>query len=379
MTKVVVVGGGIVGSSAAYRLALAGCSVQLVDREHEGFATAAGAGIISPGTAHTTPDPWYPLAFQAVSFYRELLLALEADGESETGYETTGELLVALNETEVARLTEMRRLILEREQAGVLNIGTVSMLGPAEACRLFPPLHPSAHAIHISGAARVDGRAIRLCMQRALQKHGGVVINDEAHLICQGDAVKEVRVNGTPVAADFVVLAGGAWVRGSLEEIGASVPIYPQRGQILHIDMPGQNTDRWPSITGFPSHYMLAFPGSRVVAGATREDDAGFDYRVTVKGVQQLIRQALEVAPGLAEGTVAEVRVGFRPASPDGIPVLGAVPSVSGLHLASGLGSSGLMMGPFAGAVVADLALGRPAPLNMAPYSPDRFAQSADA
>jgi len=376
MTEVVVVGGGIVGSSAAYRFALAGYSVHLVDRDHLGVATAAGAGIVCPGTARSEPDPWYPLAFQAVAYYPELLASLADDGEEDTGYQIPGELVLALDESELPRLEDLRRLMIERRDAGVKNIGTVSLLSPPEVRSLFPPIHPEAHALHVAGSARVNGRAIRGSLQRALEKRGGKVIRDQAALACESGAVRGVVVAGQKIAADVVVVAAGAWTREALAPAGLNVPVYPQRGQILHLDMPGQTTDSWPTVTGFGSHYVLAFPGSRVVAGATWEDDAGFDYRITAAGAHQLITQATELAPGLANGTVAEIRVGFRPAICDGIPILGGIPGVDGLYVASGLDSSGLLMGPFAGALVADLAMARDAPLPVEPYAPGRFAVS---
>ena len=118
---------------------------------------------------------------------------------------------------------------------------------------------------------------------------------------------------------------------------------------------------------------MLAFDGSRVVAGATRETGAGFDYRVTPGGLAEILGQALAVAPGLADGTYLETRVGFRPIGPDIRPLLGPVPGVDGLVVATGLGASGLTMGPYAGAVAARAALGEPDAIDLAPFDPLRL------
>ena len=96
--EVVVIGGGIVGSSAAYRLARAGARVTLVDRADAGHATAAGAGIISPGTSARSGGPVFALAAASVAFYPELLAQLAADGELATGFETVGGLFIALND-----------------------------------------------------------------------------------------------------------------------------------------------------------------------------------------------------------------------------------------------------------------------------------------
>jgi D-amino-acid dehydrogenase len=119
---------------------------------------------------------------------------------------------------------------------------------------------------------------------------------------------------------------------------------------------------------------MLAFDDHRVVAGATRETGSGFDYRVTAGGLAEVLGEALSTAPGLATATHLETRVGFRPMSPDGRPVLGPVPGTEGLIVATGLGPTGLTMGPYAGSIAARLALGQPPGVDLAPFSPQRSA-----
>jgi D-amino-acid dehydrogenase len=198
-----------------------------------------------------------------------------------------------------------------------------------------------------------------------------------------------VTVDGELLEADAVVVAAGAWTAPLLAPLGIMVRVVPQRGQIVHIGLDGADTSRWPvvlpSATG---HYLLAFGGSRVVAGATRETDSGFDVRVTPGGLAEVLANALAVAPGLSAGTLLETRVGLRPAGPDIRPLLGPVAGVDNLTVATGLGASGLTMGPLAGAVAARIALGLPpgqpdrtdatdrtdptAPLDLAPFDPLR-------
>jgi D-amino-acid dehydrogenase len=91
---VIVIGGGIAGSSAAYALARAGADVTLVDRADAGQATAAGAGIIAPGTNTSLPDAFYALAYRAVAYYDELMANLASDSETHTGYDVVGLLHV---------------------------------------------------------------------------------------------------------------------------------------------------------------------------------------------------------------------------------------------------------------------------------------------
>jgi D-amino-acid dehydrogenase len=136
--------------------------------------------------------------------------------------------------------------------------------------------------------------------------------------------------------------------------------------------MPHHDTTRWPIIGGTGEQYMLTFGPNRVVSGATRETGSGFDVRRTVGGFKTIFDHALSVAPGLAEGTVQEIRVGLRPLSADGLPFLGLVPGYDGLVLATGHGASGLMLGPWSGMVAAQLAVGQPVAADLRAVAVDR-------
>src|SRR5690242_18229770 len=133
MDDVIVIGGGIVGASTAYHVARAGAKVTLIDQEQPGQATAAGAGIISPGASFKSPAAFFPLGFRAVAYYEELLARLAEDGESSTGYETVGLLHIATSEDEAARLPILLRLFEERKAAGVKNLGEIRLLDSQEA------------------------------------------------------------------------------------------------------------------------------------------------------------------------------------------------------------------------------------------------------
>ena len=175
-------------------------------------------------------------------------------------------------------------------------------------------------------------------------------------------------------AADSVALATGAWSQSFAEQIGARIPIQPQRGQIIHLSLPGVETGHWPVVMGFHGHYMVAWPDSRVVVGATRETGAGFAPHTTAAGVREVLDEALRVAPGLAGAEVREIRIGLRPASPDNLPLLGAAPAAHNLYLAAGHGPTGLQLGPYSGKLVADLMLGRAIETDISALDVTRFS-----
>jgi D-amino-acid dehydrogenase len=194
------------------------------------------------------------------------------------------------------------------------------------------------------------------------------VVDGAAELILRGSRVAGIRVNGETIEADAVVVAAGAWAPKLLEPAGVKLAVAPQRGQIVHLRLPGTDTSRWPVLLPLSSYYLLAFEDSRVVVGASREFNSGFDYRLTAAGVAEVLNAGLGVAPGLASWTVHEIRIGFRPLADNNRPKLGPVPGVDNLFVGNGLGPSGLSMGPFSGALLANAVLGMPTEIALTPY-----------
>jgi D-amino-acid dehydrogenase len=374
---VVIVGGGIVGWSAAYRLARYGAQVAVIDQRHEGHATAAGAGIVSPGTGVRAHAETAGLAKAAVAWYPTLLAELAEDGETDTGFASPGTLFVFTDEQEYARLPEVRAFAERLLADGVKCIGEIAELSGAEARERFPALADIPGALFMPEGSRVDGRLLRGALRNAAIRRGVSEITGMAGVSRTGTGAPVVTVDGQPVSSDRLLLATGAWTRSLAAELGIDVPISPQRGQILHLAVPGVETTSWPVIHGFHNHYLLAFPEDRIVAGATREDGSGFDYRMTAGGVSQELGEALRVAPGLANATLREIRIGFRPMSSDGLPILGGVPELENIFIATGHGPSGLTLGPVSGAAVADLMLGREPIAPLSPFALSRFVQTA--
>ena len=99
---------------------------------------------------------------------------------------------------------------------------------------------------------------------------------------------------------------------------------------------------------------MVCWPDQRVVVGATREASAGFNPVTTVEGLMEVMYEAIRVAPGLRTASIREIRVGLRPLSQDGMPVVGSVPGHPRVHVVTGHGPVGLHLGPYSGKVAAD-------------------------
>ena len=365
---IVVVGAGILGASTAYHAARQGARVTIVDQAHDGRATAAGAGIVCPWVSGADDPVFYRMYTEGAHYYDELISALAALGETDVGFRRVGALVVSRDTSELAAF----HAVLVRRRTQTPEMGATSLLAERDARALFPPLCHDLAAVHVAGGARVDGRRMAASLLRAAQHHGATMRQGHAELVVTKDRVTGVRLADEVVAADCVVVAAGVWAPELLQPFGIALPIEPQRGQIVHLHLPGENTRAWPVILPPGSHYLLAFDDSHIVAGATRETGAGFDYRVTASGQAEVLAEALHVAPGIASATIIETRIGFRPVGPDIRPLIGHAGGLDGLLIGNGLGAAGLTIGPFAGMLLADAALGRESALDLTPFDPLR-------
>ena len=361
--RIIVVGAGIFGASTAYRLASEGAEVLLVDEAHAGRATSAGAGIVNPWSSKHDEPAFTRLHTTAADYYLRLIAELEAAGVAETGYRTVGALVLA---ADAAGLDEAEARIRPRAE-GSRAVGTIRRVSAAEAKAMFPPLRDDRMALHISGAARVEAVTIAAALVEVAKARGAEVRHGHVDLALKEGSVV-ATLDGEALEADRIVVTAGAWANQIQKAIGAGIPVEPQRGQIVHIGLPGVDTSRWPVLVPQTSHYMLAFGDSRVVAGATRETGSGFDYRLTAGGQAEVLNFALELAPGLANGTHIETRIGFRPFTHSMLPMIGGVPGLPNLMIGNGLGAGGLTMGPFAGHLLAQATLGQTPDLDLADY-----------
>ncbi len=356
MKKVIVIGAGILGASTAYQLAKLGADVLIVDRNDKGQATDAAAGIICPWLSQRRNQAWYRLARAGARFYPGLIKELMSEGETDTGYAQVGALSIHDDREKIRKMEERAQL----RKADAPEIGDITRLNEQATHELFPLLAEGYHSVHISGAARVDGRALRDALVRSARRNGAVLINGDAALQYQSNRVTGIAVGSRSFSSDEVIVCAGAWANQLLRPLGIHFQVSYQKAQILHLQVPDrQNTGVWPVVMPPSDQYLLAFDQQKIVMGATHEDDIeGYDTRVTAGGIQEILNKGLGLAPGLANSTVQEARVGFRPFTPGFLPVIGAVPGWYGLIAANGLGASGLTMGPFIGFQLAKLALG---------------------
>ncbi|MDE0429806.1 MAG: FAD-binding oxidoreductase [Caldilineaceae bacterium] len=377
----IVVGGGIVGAAAAYRAGQLGARTLLCDRRDAGRATDAGAGILAPESSTRDGRLWYDFALDAVGYYSALIEDLAADcvpgEELSQAYGLCAKMIVALNDVEAAALAEIERTVYTRqEERRPPPEESVRRISPNEARNAYYPLLADASAVLLQPAARrVDGRLMTAALERGLRARRVETSDvDASALLLEDGRVRGVRSScGDEYTSEAVLIAGGAWSTDFGAQLDVEIPVAPQRGQIIHLQLPGQDTGAWSIVMGFSDHYQVPWPGGRVAVGATRETGSGYAAYATVSGVGEVLREALRLAPGLRDAAIDDIRVGLRPYTSDHLPLLGAVPGVNGVFLATGHGPTGLTLGPFSAKLVVEQALGLTLAWDLTPFSVSRF------
>lgn len=364
MKEVLVIGGGILGASAAYHLARAGVNVVIVDREDKGQATDAAAGIICPWLSQRRNKAWYALAKAGAAYYGELIERLTEDGETETGYSKVGALSI---HTDMDKLQKMEKRAQERKTAAP-EMGNIHLLAQKETTQLFPLLSNTFSSVHVDGAARVDGRALRLALLNGARKHGAQYVRGHADLLLVDGKAKGVLVNGERFDASTIIVATGAWASSFMKPLGFDVQVTSQKAQIAHVRLEKTETDEWPVVIPPNDQYMLTFEEGRLVVGSTHEEACDFSVLPTVAGVHEVLDKALTIAPGIGEAVFEEVRVGYRPYTPGFLPIIGHVPNHENIIFANGLGASGLTVGPFLGKQISHIVLGEEMDIDLACY-----------
>jgi glycine oxidase len=329
--SVVVVGGGIIGLSVAWRLTQRGVDVTVLDDGVDG-AWHVAAGMLAPsGEAAFEPPALVRLMEESARRWPSFAESLGGD----VGYDDAGTLSLAVTADDLA---EARR-------------GWRSpVLSPSELRRLEPALSPRVRAgVYTSTDRQVDPRRVVAALRERL---GGRVIHKRVSTL-------------DDVEASTVVIAAGC---GTAALTG--LPIRPVKGQVLRLrGEPGRLRHVLEARVDGRAVYVVPRADGEIVVGATQEERS--DWTVTAGGVYELLRAAIELVPDLAECALAETLVGHRPGTPDNAPLLGWVRD--GVLVAAGHHRNGVLLAPVTADLIAGLVLGEKADPLLEAFAPGRF------
>lgn len=370
MKKVVIVGGGIVGAATAYELIRKNIDVTIIDSEKKGRATSAAAGVICPWMTQRRNKAWYTLASNGALYYDDLIAQLHQDGERNTGYKKVGMIRL---DTRKEALEKFAHIVAERKKS-IPEIGELRFLTPEETREIFPYIEEDFHSLYIEHAARVDGRALRDALLRASINRGATYIKDQASLISRKQRFIGVHVVGKDLLADTIIVTNGVWMPELFKEAGITVHVDAQKGQIVDL-MDEADTNTLPVVKPPNNQYMLTFDGGKIVIGATQETTKDLLPTSTAYGVNYILNEALKYAPALAKADMNEIRVGFRPTTYNHAPMFGSIPQHDNVYIATGLGASGLNIGPYIGKQLAKVINEENPDIDLAPYQVDEIVK----
>ena len=339
--RVLVVGGGVIGLSCAWRLAEAGNKVTVVAPE---------------------------LLREGAAAWKEFAMSLERASGREVGYDQSGMLIVGLDASDRAALDQL----LDYQ----LSLGCTAHRRTASECRaLVPALTPAVRGgIEAPGDNHVDNRALLGALLSACGAKGVHVVAQRVESVCPGAGGPEVVLSdGSRLGTDYLVVAAGtgtAHIRG-LEEAGLP-EIRPVKGHILRLGPAVgavAGASRGAGAVGPPliprtvralvhgrPIYLVPRPDRTLVVGATMEE-RGTDVTVRAGAVHELLSDARAIVPGVDELELLEAQAGLRPATPDNTPVVGWT-DLPGVAVASGHFRNGMLLAPWTAATVVEMVAG---------------------
>jgi glycine oxidase len=387
----VVVGAGVVGTTIAYLLSVAGLDITILERESIGRgATGHGHGIVSLVGKDFRPGPHLELGVQAARMYGELCEALHEDSGVDPMYHELPGISFAVVEEE----ERIFRDFMEREDAR--HLVDMQWLTVDECRAIEPLLTEDAIGGVYHSHGQVDAYRLALAAVAAVERRGGRMVTGEATgLVRKAGRVVGVEHRHGTIACDHVVLAAGAWVGRAAEWLGTPVPVRPLHGEVLHVRLRGDPVQAFiltarhgPILPKRDGTLMVGSVGGVTMSGMDVDakhvfdplDDTppNFDEVPTQAGRDTMIERAVRVMPALAEAELTAHLAGVRPLSADRMPLIGPVPGLEGAWLATGHGTKGIHLAPVTARMIADyLTRGRPDPdIPAEAFLPERFAVS---
>lgn len=363
-----VIGGGVAGLAVARASARLGAKTTLVEKGEVGAgASRAAAGMLAPLVeARLEEKEVVGFGYEALAFYPGFVEGLEAETGIDVGYRREGTLVVGIDNDDVEQI---RHLYSEQTTLGL----PVEWLSGYECRQLEPSLAPSIPGgIFSRHDHQVDNRRLLEALRRSCVETYSVEIIEQAGegaFGWQGDR-RSYEFAGRRILADHFVLATGAR-QDLLVSVDPALArtIRPVKGQIIRLDQ--SSFPLIDHVVRTPDVYLVPKADGRVVVGASAED-RGFDQSITAGEIMELLRSAWETVPGTYELPIVETMVGFRPATPDHAPLLGASadPTVS---VASGYYRHGILFAPLAGELLAASILNGADSPWLRTFSPSRF------
>jgi glycine oxidase len=351
--SVTVIGGGVIGLSAAWELARGGARVTLLDAAPEAReASWAAGGMLAPHHEADADTPLWRLGVASLERWPDFVHAVRADHESLDFRHEGGLCPVFDRSGEVA----IRRKCAFLESAGV----SARWLDRRELAQHEPQLVTARGAALLPGA-QVNPRLLAKALADACAV-AGVTLRYRSAVAKIGVNVVELA-SGESISGDLAVLASGAWTPQLAEWCGIDLPGEPVKGQLVRFAAPDHVLNRF---IHSDNAYLIPRRGLGVVVGSTMVL-SGFDKSEDPRAIDELAEQARIVLPALGNAAIAETWTGLRPRLVGGLPVIAK--ARADLVVATGHFRNGILLAPITAAAIASFAFGRPPPCDLSAFA----------
>jgi sarcosine oxidase subunit beta len=366
--SVVIVGGGVMGTSAAFHLAEAGVDVVLFERAELGSgSTSRAAG----GVRAQFSDA---LNIQIAQRSLEAFRRFAARPGWEIDFKRSGYLFVLSREADVAEF--------EASVALQNRYGVPSRVLTADEARALCPLLAGDDILaasfspddgHATPEAVVQGYAFAA---RALGAHVRVGC-EVTGIETDAEEITGVQTSHGPIATNVVICAAGAWSRACGEMVGEALPVTPLRRQILFTEPMDDLPPELPFTIDFASSFYFHREGPGLLMGMSHaQEQPGFSLETTDDWVPDLLDVASRRAPRIAEAGIKGGWAGLYEVTPDHNAIIGESERVSRFLYATGFSGHGFLQGPAVGEILRDLVLRRPPFVDIGPLSVGRFSDA---
>ncbi|MDH3728587.1 MAG: glycine oxidase ThiO [Myxococcales bacterium] len=365
---VIVVGGGVMGCSVAYRLAKSDVRVLVLEKSVPGAeASSAAAGILGPSVESFRDAFALQLGRRSRELHAELADELDERFGVDVGLRRCGVIRLAFEEAEQVEVDA---------HASALRMNGVQCdrWTREELLLEEPSCNPEARgALHVAEDAQVEPKKLLSAVALGAEHEGAVFRTGSAvrNIVVDGGRARGVHVDGEIIEADRVVVAAGSWTTLIPGIRLDADTIYPVRGQML------ATYTRPPvfrRIVFGAGGYVVTRPDGRVLCGST-EERVGFARGITFGGMAEVIHRAQRIAPALKNAPVQDHWSSFRPGTPDGLPLVGET-HVARLLLASGHYRNGILLAPLTAELIADAIADKPPSREAQALSPRRFEET---